>query len=160
MSTVTTNKDNGVDYDNMAFDFGKETVADKPNKAGDLSVKIDKSAFIDNAKAAGIPKDEIVRVFKYTKAYNEAFVKEGVKVSEKQFKDKEVKRVLVKGGYGADKTGTATVVVQREKTVPVGGLSSGKKAVVSFVSYKIKDSSLPNKDMMKEQAAALMKKIK
>lgn len=159
MSTVKPSIDNGIDFDKLSFDFGETTVADKPNKAGDLSIKVDKRYFLDNAKTAGLNKEDIKNVFKYTKAYNEAFVKFGSKVSEKEFKNKDVRRVLVKGGYGGDKTGTATVVAQGKKTVPVGGLGSGKTQEVAFISYKIKDSSLPNKEMMKEIAAGLYKKL-
>jgi len=154
MSTVVTDQSNGVAIEDIKFDFGEAKVADI-NSKGDLRITMDKKSFISNAAQAGITKNTLAKVFKYVKGHNEALVEHAVNTAPDHFKNKDVKRVLVSGGYGT--RGTATVTIQRAKVKPVGGLSSGKTVTEPYVSFKCKDTSLPSKDLMKEKVAQLIK---
>jgi len=156
MSTVVTSKDNGVAIEDIKFDFGEAKVADV-NSKGDMRITMDKKSFVTNAAQAGISKDTLAKVFKYVKGHNEALVEHAVKMAPTHFKNKDVKRVLVNGGYGT--RGTATVTIQKEKVKPVGGLGSGKTVTEPYVSFKCKDTSLPSKDLMKEKVAQLIKAL-
>jgi len=153
MTAVTDEAIEAVD-----FTFGDPRLG-TVKKNGDVLVSYDNSAFYDNAKKAGYSKPEIKQVFKFVKSYNEAFVKHasGDAVGFMK-KDKEIKRVVGKAGYGMG--GSVAATIQKSKTKPVGKLGSGKTIDEPYISLKIKDASLPHKDFMKEQVVMLVKKLK
>jgi len=156
MSAFVTDLSNGAAIEDIEFDFGEAKVADT-NSKGDMKITMDKKSFLSNAAKAGLTKDQVTKVFKYAKAHNEALVNHAVDEAPKHFQDDKVKRVIVNGGYGI--RGTSTVTIQKEKKKPLGGLGSGKTITEPYVSFKVRDASLPSKDAMKEKVAELIKAL-